>query len=285
MPINDIISVILILPGVILIGLASVGIIRLPDFYLRMSAITKAATLGLAMVLIGLSLHFDDLELSVKSLIIISLVMLTAPVGAHAISRAAYKQGVEFWEGAVIDELKQLQKQMITLEKQLKESPGDAELMSQVINALMKLPEEQGGSLRKAEKWALELVKINELIGRRRLAEIYLVGQRWKKLEQEQAIICELSNFETDDVQQYVKALVEQKKYQKASGVIEKALAVRNIPQMLYLGAKVSFRYGVNAPFGLECARKFMAKHAEHPLLPEVQKYGHALARTLHEKW
>nr|HPR60303.1 hypothetical protein [Prolixibacteraceae bacterium] len=149
----------------------------------------------------------------------------------------------------------------------------------------MKLPEEQGGSLRKAEKWALELVKINELIGRRRLAEIYLVGQRWKKLEQEQAIICELSNFETDDVQQYVKALVEQKKYQKASGVIEKALAVRNIPQMLYLGAKVSFRHGVNAPFGLECARKFMAKHAEHPLLPEVQKYGHALARTLHEKW
>jgi multicomponent Na+:H+ antiporter subunit G len=285
MPVNDIISVVLILLGVIFIGLASVGIIRLPDFYLRMSAITKAATLGLAMVLIGLSLHFDDLELTIKSLIIISLVLLTAPVGAHAISRAAYKQGVEFWEGAVIDELKQLQKQMITLEKQLKETPGDAELMSRLITALMKLPEEQGGSLRKAEKWALELVKIDELNGRRRLAEIYLIGQRWKKLEHEQAMICHLSNFETDDVQQYVKALVEQKKYQKASDVVETALAVRNIPHLLYLGAKVSYRYGVNASFGLDCARKFIAKNAEHPLFPEVQKYGHALAHILHERF
>lgn len=284
MPVNDLISVVLILLGVIFIGLASIGIIRLPDFYLRMSAITKAATLGLAMVLIGLSLHFDDLELAIKSAIIISLVMLTAPVGAHAISRAAYKQGVEFWEGAVIDELKLLQKQLIILEEQLKETPDNAELINSIVTAYMKLPEEQGGSLRKAENWALVMIKYDELNGRRRLAEIYMVGQRWKKIELEQVKICELSNFEIDDVHKLVKVLLEQKKYSKVISVIEKVKSKQNIPVLLCLGAKISLKQGVNTPFGLDCARKFLANYDAHPLLSEVKKYEQALARTLHEK-
>jgi multicomponent Na+:H+ antiporter subunit G len=285
MPVYDIFSVILILMGVVLIGLASVGIIRLPDFYLRMSAITKAATLGLALILIGLSIHFNDLELVIKSFIIITLVLLTAPVGAHAISRAAYKQGTRFWEGAIVDELNELKMKMKTLELQIKTEKNNVELMNQLITALLKLPEEQGGSLKKADHWARELIKIDPLEGHRRLAEIYLVTQRWRKLEEEEALACQLSNYETDDVHQYVKALVEQKKYVKALDVINEALKYHRTAQLLYLGAKISVRHSVNAQFGLQCANEFLKKHTEHPLLPEVIKFGKTLARSLHQKW
>ncbi len=152
MPIYDIFSIFLIILGTIFIVISAVGMIRLPDFYLRMSAITKAATLGLALLLIGLSIHFNNLELSIKSFIIITLVFLTSPVGAHAIARAAYKQGTGFWEGAIVDELKAMTDRKTELEKQLKESPGNNDIIKELAELYRKLPTAQGGSLKKAKK-------------------------------------------------------------------------------------------------------------------------------------
>ena len=59
--------------------LAGVGLIRLPDLFLRMSATAKAATLGAA---------------------------LTAPVAAHKIGRAGYRRGAPLYEGTICDEAK-----------------------------------------------------------------------------------------------------------------------------------------------------------------------------------
>jgi multicomponent Na+:H+ antiporter subunit G len=285
MPLNDIISIIIILLGVLLIIIASIGIVRLPDFYLRMSAITKAATLGLAFVLIGLSVHFNDLELTVKSVIIISLVFLTSPVGAHAIARAAYKQGVQFWEGAVIDELKDFISLKEEIESKLKIQPNNIELHNQLITVMMKLPEAQGGSLAKAKKIAKKLVEIDSLGGHRRLAEIYLVEKIWNKADEEYALICDLSGYKTDDVQRYVKFLFEKQKYNEASAVVARALKINRIPILLYLGAKISAMHGANAPFGLQCARELVSDYPEHPLYHDAVQFGKDLAKDLHEKW
>lgn len=100
MPLQSIFSILLIIVGTALIFISAIGIIRLPDFYLRMSAITKAATLGLFLLLIGLAIYFNNLELSIKSFVIIMLVMLTNPVGAHAIARAAYMKDTKLWDGS-----------------------------------------------------------------------------------------------------------------------------------------------------------------------------------------
>lgn len=131
--------------------ISAIGMIRLPDFYLRMSAITKAATLGLFLLLIGIAIYFNNLGLSIKSFVIISFILLTNPVGAHAIARAAYKNGTKLWEGSIIDELKDMTNRKDELEKQLEELPGDPAIITELTELYKKLPEAQGGSLERAE--------------------------------------------------------------------------------------------------------------------------------------
>ncbi len=105
-----IIGIVLIILGVLLIGIAAVGIIRMPDLYTRMSSSTKASTLGLGLVLLGTAIYFlpaeGSLGIASRAIATIIFVMLTAPVSAHMMGRAAYSNGVELWEGTVVDELK-----------------------------------------------------------------------------------------------------------------------------------------------------------------------------------
>ena len=151
MPLFDIFSIFLIIIGTALMFVSAIGIIRLPDFYLRMSAITKAATLGLFLLLIGLALYFNILSLTIKSVIIIILVLLTNPVGAHAIARAAYMNGTKLWEGNIIDELKELTDRKNELEKQLEVTPENLEIINELARLYKILPTAQGGSIEKAK--------------------------------------------------------------------------------------------------------------------------------------
>lgn len=151
MPLFDIFSIILIIVGTVLMLISGIGIIRLPDFYLRMSAITKAATLGLFLILIGLAIYFNNLGVSIKSFVIITLILLSNPVGAHAIARAAYMSGTKLWEGSITDELKEMTDRKDELEKQLEETPKNRETINELAELYKKLPTAQGGSLEKAE--------------------------------------------------------------------------------------------------------------------------------------
>ena len=151
MPLFDIFSIFLIIVGTALMFVSAIGIIRLPDFYLRMSAITKAATLGLFLLLIGLALYFNILGLTIKSVIIIILVLLTNPVGAHAIARAAYMNGTKLWEGNIIDELKEMTDRKNELEKQYELTPESAEIVNELARLYKILPTAQGGNLEKAK--------------------------------------------------------------------------------------------------------------------------------------
>ncbi|HTN69441.1 MAG TPA: monovalent cation/H(+) antiporter subunit G [Dysgonamonadaceae bacterium] len=154
---QDVFSILLIIIGTALMLISAIGIIRFPDFYLRMSAITKAATLGLFLLLIGLAVFFNRPGLSIKSFIIITLILLTNPVGAHAIARAAYMSGTNLWEGNIINELKEMTDRKTELEQQLKELPGNREIMNELVVLYKTLPTAQGGSLEKAEMMEKEL--------------------------------------------------------------------------------------------------------------------------------
>lgn len=77
--------------GVALVVLAGIGLLRFTDAYSRMSAVTKAATLGVAFVLAGvLVLEFTWVN-ALKLTVAIALQLATAPVGAFAMGRAAYR--------------------------------------------------------------------------------------------------------------------------------------------------------------------------------------------------
>lgn len=100
----EIVSSALILLGVLFIVISGVGLIRLPDFYIRISAITKAITLGITLILIGIGVYFNDIIISSKIIMIITFMAITAPVSAHIIARAAIKNKVPFWEKTLLKE-------------------------------------------------------------------------------------------------------------------------------------------------------------------------------------
>jgi multicomponent Na+:H+ antiporter subunit G len=86
--------------------LAGIGIVRMPDLFMRMQAATKAATLGTGCMLLSVAIHFDDLGITTRCLLVTAFVFLTAPVAAHVIARAAYSVGTPLWEGTICDEFR-----------------------------------------------------------------------------------------------------------------------------------------------------------------------------------
>lgn len=91
-------SAIFILIGTGFMLVASIGILRFPDFYIRMSAITKATSLGLGFILGGAAIYFNTLEVILKAIAILSFIVLTSPISAYIIAKAASIIKVPFWE-------------------------------------------------------------------------------------------------------------------------------------------------------------------------------------------
>jgi len=102
----DLISSIFIIIGSVMILISSIGLLRMPDLYMRMSATTKAATLGVGFILIGTAIFFWEVGIVSRLIIIIVFLLLTAPIAAHMIGRAAYIDGVKLWDKTTVDELK-----------------------------------------------------------------------------------------------------------------------------------------------------------------------------------
>ncbi len=109
----DIIIYVLIGIGIFFNVLAGVGLLRFPDVYTRLHAGTKCTTFGSifligSVVLIGLKMWWEKdtngSVLALHSALALIAILLTNPVGAHAIARAAHRSGVKPAQ-AVIDEL------------------------------------------------------------------------------------------------------------------------------------------------------------------------------------
>ncbi len=103
---TEIICAIFILTGVIFIFISSIGVVRLPDFYIRVSAITKAATLGVASIMVGTAIYFNDITIAIKAAAVIVFLLITSPIAAHIIGRAAYWDDVPLWERTKINQYK-----------------------------------------------------------------------------------------------------------------------------------------------------------------------------------
>ena len=91
----NMLCLILIILGVFFLAVSSIGVLRLPDFYTRSHAASKADTLGVSLVIIGLAWHLG-FDLNSFKLLLIPLFMgLANPVAAHAMVHAAWKKGVK----------------------------------------------------------------------------------------------------------------------------------------------------------------------------------------------
>ena len=101
----EILTSLLIVAGGFFALAAGLGVLRLPDVLIRMHASTKAGTLGCGLILVAVAVHFGEIGIVARALAAIVFLLLTAPVAAHMIGRAAYRTGVPLWKGTVIDEL------------------------------------------------------------------------------------------------------------------------------------------------------------------------------------
>ena len=91
--------------GIALMVVAGIGLLRMPDLLTRMHASSKAGTLGAALVLLAVAVHFADAAITVRALVVCVFLLLTAPIASHVIARAAYRAGVPLSPETVVDEL------------------------------------------------------------------------------------------------------------------------------------------------------------------------------------
>jgi multicomponent Na+:H+ antiporter subunit G len=102
---SALIAAALLLIGTLFCLVAAVGMLRLPDTLIRMHAATKAGTLGAGFILAAQAVATGELGTSLKVIAVISFLLLTAPVAAHLIGRAAYHRGIQLYKGTWLDEL------------------------------------------------------------------------------------------------------------------------------------------------------------------------------------
>lgn len=92
--------------GVTFIFIAAVGMIKMPDLLMRMHAATKAGTLGSSLILIGLIIKFDEVDVIIESILTIIFIFITVPIASHLLARAAYLRGIKLCDSTVTDEFK-----------------------------------------------------------------------------------------------------------------------------------------------------------------------------------
>lgn len=84
---------ILCMIGAFFTFVAAVGVLRLDDVYMRMHAASKAGTLGSGVLLIALAVYSGESDVVLRALAGVVFFLLTAPVSAHLLARAAYSVG------------------------------------------------------------------------------------------------------------------------------------------------------------------------------------------------
>lgn len=103
---EEIIGLGLMLVGAVFIFIAAVGLLRLPDLFMRMHANTKSATLGVGLIMTGTAIYFSDLTVTTRAIAVVSFLFITAPIGSHLLARAAYFSGIPLWDRTLSDDLR-----------------------------------------------------------------------------------------------------------------------------------------------------------------------------------
>ncbi len=104
MSILEIISILFILGGLFFFFTATVGLIRMPDYYCRIQATGKGDTLGAFLSLLGFAIYnldgglsFTTVLVSIKIMFIAIFIFVANPTATHAITKAGFDCGVKPW--------------------------------------------------------------------------------------------------------------------------------------------------------------------------------------------
>lgn len=98
MSMTEWLTVILLIVGGVFFLAGTVGLLRLPDVYTRLHALTKADNVGLGLMVAGLALQADSWAVVGKLLLIWWLVLFAGASVAHLIAVAARQRGITLWQ-------------------------------------------------------------------------------------------------------------------------------------------------------------------------------------------
>lgn len=89
----DLLASLGLLVGAGFVFVAALGVLRMPDFFTRAHAATKAGSLGSGVVVVSMALAMGDAGLSIRAAVTVTFILLTAPVAAHVLGRAVFRRG------------------------------------------------------------------------------------------------------------------------------------------------------------------------------------------------
>ncbi len=98
MSVSDIITTILLIAGAAFFLVGTVGLLRFPDVYTRLHALTKADNVGLGLMVAGLALQAESWAVVGKLLLIWCLVLLAGASVAHLVTVVARQRGIKLWK-------------------------------------------------------------------------------------------------------------------------------------------------------------------------------------------
>lgn len=100
---SSVVSDILIVAGLAIMTLSVYGLVRLPDVYTQQHAASKAAFVGVALLLASAAVEGDGAIIA-RAVLIVALLTVTTPVAAHAVARSAHRREEPMRTPGAIDE-------------------------------------------------------------------------------------------------------------------------------------------------------------------------------------
>lgn len=94
----DFLSGALLIAGALFFAAGTAGLLRFPDVYTRLHALTKADNLGLGLIIAGLAIQMESWSTIGKLLLIWALVLIAGASVAHLVARAALQRGFRPWK-------------------------------------------------------------------------------------------------------------------------------------------------------------------------------------------
>jgi multicomponent Na+:H+ antiporter subunit G len=93
----DYLTAVLLVMGAVFFLAGTVGLLRFPDVYTRLHALTKADNVGLGLVVFGLALQAEVWSVAGKLVLIWLLVLLSGASVSHLVARSALRKGIRLW--------------------------------------------------------------------------------------------------------------------------------------------------------------------------------------------
>jgi multicomponent Na+:H+ antiporter subunit G len=98
MSLTDLLGTFMLLLAIPFFWGGSLGLLRFPDIYTRLHALTKADNLGLGLVVAGSILMAKEWTVAVKLLLIWLAVLVASTISCYLIANAAHKRKITPWK-------------------------------------------------------------------------------------------------------------------------------------------------------------------------------------------